>query len=208
MITIALTVSVLCLLLAMAMIVDFRRSRSTLLARITGLAPGTVTELRSKSRRLQKLAPGLANKIDSQLIELVEMIAVILNSGESMFAAVERVARISNSELSMEFAGMLRGVELGGRLDAELSALCQRVPTNSVREFSNKLSLAMARGTPLSNSLVSLARSLRAKHSAAVLRRAGANETKMLIPIVAIICPVTIVFALYPSSQFLSLGFS
>jgi hypothetical protein len=29
----------------------------------------------------------------------------------------------------------------------------------------------------------------------------------MLIPVVLLICPVTVIFALYPSSQFLALGF-
>jgi tight adherence protein C len=128
-------------------------------------------------------------------------------AGESLFKSILRVSKMSNSVLASEFSIMLNRIELGGEITTELSALCQRFPTDSIREFTNKLSLAIARGTPLSNSLVSLSTSLRASNSAVLLRRAGANETKMLIPVVLLVCPVTVIFALYPSSQFLALGF-
>jgi tight adherence protein C len=145
--------------------------------------------------------------IDQELVEVVEMIAAVLLAGESLFQSLARVTQMSNSHLASEFKILLSRIQLGGDMSSELSALCQRLPADSVREFANKISLALSRGTPLANSLISLSASLRASSSALMLRRAGANETKMLVPIVLLICPVTIVFALYPSGQFLALGF-
>lgn len=146
--------------------------------------------------------------MDFELTELVEMLVAILLAGESLFSSIKRLTEISKCSLSGHFGILLQRVELGGDLTGELGALCERIPTDSMREFTNKLSLAIARGTPLANSLISLTTSLRTRYAAALLRKAGVNETKMLIPVVLLICPVTIVFALYPSSQFLALGFN
>jgi tight adherence protein C len=135
------------------------------------------------------------------------MLVAALLAGESLHAALRRVSASSNSFLAKQFDMLLKRVDLGADISSELSALCERVPTDSIREFASKLALAISRGTPLSNSLNSLALSLRSKRSAALLRRAGVNETKMLVPVVLLICPVTVIFALYPSGQYLAVGF-
>lgn len=197
-----------CLALAMALIVDLASSRGRLFQRLAGLAPGaSLTGQVRVSRRSRNLSKEDAIQVDLELTELVEMLVAVLLAGESLFSALRRIANNSRGKVSAEFSKLLSRIELGGEMTTELSALCERLPTSSVREFSNKLSLAIARGTPLANSLSALALSLRAKRAASLLRRAGTNETKMLIPVVLLICPVTVIFALYPSSQFLAAGF-
>ena len=80
------------------------------------------------------------------------------------------------------------------------------MPTAAVREFANKISIALARGTPLALAFNSLSETLRARQANALLAKAGSNETKMLIPLVTLVLPTTVIFAIYPSFQFLSLG--
>lgn len=204
----SLAVCLLCFIFSVVLFVDGFRSRKGLYRRISSMAPGSrLTNLAPKITRIRKLPKNVAMSIDFELIEIVEMISALLLAGESLFRAIFRVTQISKSSLSGELRITLNRVELGGEIGSELSALCQRLPTDSVREFSNKLALALSRGTPLAGSLIALSSSLRASNSAELLRRAGANETKMLIPVVLLICPVTVIFALYPSSQFLLLGF-
>jgi tight adherence protein C len=60
----------------------------------------------------------------------------------------------------------------------------------------------------LAESLASLSFSLRERRSLELLARAGANETKMLIPLVALVLPTTVLFALYPSVLVLNVGFN
>lgn len=197
-----------CLALALVLMFDFVSSRGRLFQKVAALAPGSaLTNQVKASRRLRILSNADAIQVEIELTELVEMLVAVLLAGESLFSALKRISNNSRGKVSAEFSKLLSRIELGGEMTTELSALCERLPTNAVREFSNKLSLAIARGTPLANSLSALALSLRAKRGANLLRRAGTNETKMLIPVVLLICPVTVIFALYPSSQFLAAGF-
>lgn len=196
-----------CVFLAGSIFIEFFKTRGQLYTRISRLAPGSlIDQPNHKTKRIRKLSKQDAELVDFELTELVEMLAAILLTGESLFLAIKRLTIISKSKLANHFAILLQRVDLGGDLTGELGALCERIPTDSMREFTNKLSLAIARGTPLANSLTALSTSLRARYRAAILRKAGVNETKMLIPVVLLICPVTIIFALYPSSQFLALG--
>jgi len=197
-----------CAVLAISLLADLVKTRKRLYSRLAALAPGASLVERTRSaRRSRNLTKSDSIQVDLELTELVEMLVAILLAGESLFLAMNRIIDMSSGKVSDELAKLLKRVELGGEMTVELTALCERVPTDSIREFSNKLSLALARGTPLAGSLSALAMTLRAKRSAGLLRRAGINETKMLVPVVLLICPVTVIFALFPSSQFLSAGF-
>jgi tight adherence protein C len=197
-----------CLFLALSLLVNYSRSRKRLLSRVAGLAPGSeLPRIKKSAKRIRYLSKAESEIVDYELTQLVDMLNAILLAGDSLFSALKRLTQVSTGTLSAEFAILLERVELAGELTAELAALCERVPTDAMREFTNKISLAIARGTPLVSSLSSLSTSLRARRVSNLLRKAGVNETKMLIPIVLLICPVTVIFALYPSSQFLTIGF-
>jgi tight adherence protein C len=51
-----------------------------------------------------------------------------------------------------------------------------------------------------------LAESARGQLRVAQLKNAGKNELKMLVPLVFLILPVTVLFAIFPSLQILQLG--
>jgi tight adherence protein C len=207
MISISIFVACACIALAVAMVIDFSKSRGMLYSRIKYLSPGsTDRSMKVKSKRIRRLPPRMSELIDHEMTEVLAMLVASLQSGEALFGSLKRLSEISKGSLAEELRITLARVELGGDISTELGALCERIPTDAVREFANKLSLAIARGTPLAESLLSLSVSLKSKQSATTLKRAGSNETKMLIPIVLLVCPVTVIFALFPSSQFLALG--
>lgn len=185
--------------------------RQTILTRVRNLAPGAglVSEIViEKPTRAHRMSRMRRNQIDLELPDLIELLACSMLAGTSLHAGLRRVCEHSTGLVSQELTLMLRKLELGSHFDQELSALCERLPNPGIREFANKLSLALARGTPLSGSLVALSQGLRKKQSAMILAKAGSNETKMLIPLVALVLPTTVIFATYPSIQFLSFGFN
>jgi tight adherence protein C len=79
-------------------------------------------------------------------------------------------------------------------------------PDRLLIELVQKLKLAIDRGTPLADALESLVETARSEFSASILARAGSSETKMLIPTVFLILPVTVLFAIYPSLSLLGSG--
>jgi tight adherence protein C len=71
----------------------------------------------------------------------------------------------------------------------------------------NKVSLALERGTPLAQMLSEQGVSVREEIKSRLLKQAGRNETRMLIPLVFLILPITVLFAIYPSLELLNFGF-
>jgi tight adherence protein C len=49
--------------------------------------------------------------------------------------------------------------------------------------------------------------SVREEIKSRLLKQAGRNETRMLIPLVFLILPITVLFAIYPSLELLNFGF-
>jgi tight adherence protein C len=208
-ILLALLVSAISIATAAALLVAFS-GKVTLSSRLEQMIPGSGLDLTrvAKQRRVSKLSKRMRRQIDAELPDLIDLACGALLTGQSLHAAIERVASRSNSIVASELQVFLRNVSLGQSLSSELAALCERKPTAAMKEFVNKISLSIARGTPLAESFEALSASLRERRGFELLKRAGANETKMLIPLVALVLPTTVLFALYPSLLVLNIGFN
>jgi tight adherence protein C len=143
----------------------------------------------------------------SELPEIIELMAVSLSAGDGIFGAFTRVVPRANGVLAESLRMLLASLELGGELDVELDRLAKRLPHRQIVEFTSKVAIALRRGTPLSQMLSSLAESARADQRNDLLKQVGRNETKMLIPLVFLILPVTVLFAVYPSLQLLNIDY-
>lgn len=143
----------------------------------------------------------------AELPEILELMAVSLSAGDGIFGALARVAPRAKGVLGDSLRKMLASLELGAELDSELDWLARNLPQRQILEFTHKLSIALRRGAPLSQMLQSLAESTRAELRNDLLRQAGRNETRMLIPLVFLILPVTVLFAVYPSLQLLNIEY-
>jgi tight adherence protein C len=76
-----------------------------------------------------------------------------------------------------------------------------------VRELATKLSLASANGSAVTELVEEYVQSAVLQLKASLLERAGKNETKMMIPVVFIILPITVMFAIFPSLTILQSTF-
>jgi tight adherence protein C len=143
----------------------------------------------------------------SELPEILELMAVSLSAGDGLFGALARVTPRANGVLAESLQKVLLALELGADLETELAWLARNLPQRQIVEFTNKLSIALRRGTPLSQMLRSLAESTRSELRNDLLKQAGRNETRMLIPLIFLILPVTVLFAVYPSLQLLNIDY-
>lgn len=142
-----------------------------------------------------------------ELPEILELLSVSLSAGDGIYGALTRVVPRANGVLADSLRKSLAALELGADLDFELDRLAKSLPQRQIAEFTSKLSIALRRGTPLSEMLRNLAESSRAEQRNELLKQVGRNETRMLIPLVFLILPVTVLFAVYPSLQLLNIDY-
>ena len=179
---------------------------------VTRIAIGT--ESFSVSKAFTKIGLALRSqnspRIEKALFELpeiIEILVVSLRSGEGVFQSLEKVASRATGELARELERILLAVSYGAALATEINKLPDSLPHPQFAEFANKISLSLTRGTPLAQMLQDQGKSTRAETRNRLLRQAGKNETKMLIPLVFLILPITVLFAIYPSLKLLNFGF-
>lgn len=149
-------------------------------------------------------------KLDRALFELpefIDLLVVHLRAGDGIYLSFSSVVPRCEGELAKELTQVLRAVEFGAAFGEELKRLASSIPQPQVIEFINKIVLALDRGTPLAQMLGDLSLSTRAEIRNMLLRQAGRNETRMLIPLVFLILPITVLFAIYPSLELLNFGF-
>lgn len=166
----------------------------------TGLKPMIVSGLLSGNRKKSERAL-------LELPEILEMLVVSLGAGDGIYRAFATVVPRCDGLLATELARVLKSVEYGGTFGEEIRAVSTALPTPQIAEFTAKVALALERGTPLAQMLSEQSQSTRAEIRNQLLRQAGKNETRMLIPLVFLILPITVLFAIYPSLELLNFGF-
>lgn len=163
-------------------------------------------QLKEKGAHVFTSKSRLRSALD-ELPEILEMLAVSLSAGDGIFSALARVTPRASGVLATELKTLFISLELGGDLETELADLARRLPQRQVIEFTGKLVTALKRGAPLAHMLREQAQSARSEVRNELLMQVGRNETRMLIPLIFLILPVTVLFAVYPSLQFLNVDY-
>ena len=147
---------------------------------------------------LSRRAAARAARVRTDLPPAAEMLALAVVAGESVPAALERVAAITGGPLGEELRRVVADVRAGRPLAAALDALASHVDEPVVTAFCDAIVTALDRGTPLAEVLHAQAGDIRDRTRQALLEEGGKREIAMLVPVVLLILPVTVVFALYP----------
>jgi tight adherence protein C len=120
-------------------------------------------------------------------------------SGISPLRAIELIALDTNSELSSELFQILERVRQGDSSSQALEVFARRVNTLDARRFSNAISMALERGSPLIPVLSALVGDARNEEKVRLLRRVGKAEIALMVPVVFLLLPISVLFALFPS---------
>ena len=138
-----------------------------------------------------------------QVPDFLDLFSVALSSGESVHSALSRVVPRMHGVVASEFKQLLLALELGSDFESELTQMSIRNSNNPLSEVANRLLLAIRRGSPIAQLLSNQAAFVRNDLHNQMLKLSGRNETRMLIPLVFLILPVTILFAIFPSLEML-----
>jgi tight adherence protein C len=141
---------------------------------------------------------------ESEFPSIVELFAVLVSAGESPSTALLRVSERARGEMAEKFAGALIDLKNGKSLSQSLDVLGAQVNSPTIRRFCDTLILAIERGTSLSDVLNRQVEEVRAGQHASLLVAAGKAEISLMIPVIFLILPISVLFALWPS--YVSLG--
>jgi tight adherence protein C len=137
---------------------------------------------------------------------IAELLALAVSAGEGAVGALERVTRTSRGELAKELGRALADARAGASLVTALDGIANRTSLPALARFCEGVAIAVERGTPLAEVLRAQAVDVREAGRRALLEAGGRKEIAMMVPVVFLVLPVTVLFALFPA--FLSLTFT
>jgi tight adherence protein C len=129
---------------------------------------------------------------------VAELLALAVTAGESPTAAIARVTRLSGGELARELGGALGRARAGVPLTGALQQVADRTSVDALARFVDGLLVAIERGTPLAEVLRAQAADVREAGKRRLLEAGGRKEIAMMVPVVFLVLPVTVLFALFP----------
>ena len=144
------------------------------------------------------------NRIESEFPAIVEMLTLAIAAGETPIGAFARIADRSDAFLAQEFSDVVRQVRTGRPFHEALDEMARSLKSPSIRRFIDALVMALVRGAPIVEVLHRHVAEARINQRNLVMDKAGKAETTMMIPIVFLILPISVLFALWPSINQLS----
>jgi tight adherence protein C len=136
---------------------------------------------------------------------VADLLALAVTAGEAPAAALDRVCRLCRGELGRELAAALAEAHAGAALPGALQSLADRTSLEPLARFVDGIVIALERGTPLAEVLRAQSADVREARKRDLLATGGRREIAMLVPVVFLILPVTVLFAMYPGLVTLTL---
>ncbi len=133
---------------------------------------------------------------------VAELLALAVGAGEGAVGALDRVCRLSQGELADELRRALADARAGANLPTALQGLADRSGLASLRRFVDGVVIAVQRGTPLADVLRAQAQDVREEGRRTLMEAGGRKEIAMMVPVVFLILPVTVLFAVFPGFTF------
>ncbi|MFM9151554.1 MAG: type II secretion system F family protein [Candidatus Planktophila sp.] len=156
-------------------------------------------------RRLTYSVKRQRSAIDSEFPAIIEMLTLAISAGESPLSAFKRISEQSHGYLSRKFRTVISHVHQGAPFHSALDLMGRDLNSPLVRKFVDSLVNAMVRGAPITEVLIRHAQEARDHQRNQILAAAGKAEISMMIPVVFLILPISMLFALWPSLMNLNL---
>jgi tight adherence protein C len=178
-----------------------------LLGTVAGGLVGFIAGVWVVDYRLARAVTAREERITEEFPTIIELLGLALAAGYSLPRALSRVSGRSRGELGQEWARVMSAVDLGAPLGQSLRDSAARVGGAQVIAFVEHLAQALDRGAPLGEVVSSHARDAKEQYTRVLVDKAGKAEVQMLVPMVLLILPITVIFAIYPGLQALQFGF-
>jgi tight adherence protein C len=137
-------------------------------------------------------------RLREELPYALDLFGIAMIAGEGISGALRRSTELLGEPLRSELDETASRIRSGASFQVALDELRARSTEPAIGRFADALSIALERGTPVVETLEALARDLREEERRALLEGGARRELAMLLPVVFLLLPVIVVFALYP----------
>jgi tight adherence protein C len=165
---------------------------------LAGAGVLTLGGVLTRDRWLTRQVARREERMLAEFPTVAELLALAVGAGEGPVGALERVSRISSGELSRELGRALADARAGASLVQALDGIARRTSLAPLARFVDGVAIAVERGTPLAEVLRAQAVDVREAGKRRLLESAGKREIAMMVPVVFLVLPVTLLFALFP----------
>jgi len=135
------------------------------------------------------------SEINEELVSILQMISI----GESPMMALKHVSTRSEGHLPKLINKSFEKYSSGINLTQTLNFIAVATGSTQVRRLTNSIQIAIQRGTPILDVLNNQVVALNKQINLELLKKSGKSEIALLIPVVFLILPVSISFAIWPS---------
>lgn len=189
---------------------------SVVVARSTAAAPGllaaivvvaTALGVVGPDQLLSRAARARRDRIAAELPTVLEFLTLSLSAGEAVLDALRRMSRAGSGDLAHELSTVVAQVNAGVPLSDALNRCADEIQLAALSRTVDQLTGALDRGSPLVEVLRAQAQDSRDEAKRVLLESAGKKEIAMMLPLVFLILPVTVAFAIFPGILVLQLGF-
>lgn len=169
---------------------------------VLATAAGAIGRDQALSRQITRREQAMVAEFPT----VAELLALAVGAGETPLAAMERVAATMHGELAEEIRTTLADVRSGLPLAHALDRMAGRTELPSIARFTEGVAVAVERGTPLGEVLRAQAEDAREVGHRALMEEGGRKEVYMMMPVVFLMLPVTVLFAIFPGLSVLRVG--
>ena len=155
---------------------------------------------------LTRAARARVSRIEEELPTVLEFLALCLSAGEGILDSLRRVGDVGAGDFTRELRGVVLSVGTGSSLSESLARLARDLDVPAVSRSIDQMVAAIDRGAPLAHVLQAQALDAREDAKRSLLESAGRKEILMLLPLVFLILPLSVLFAVFPGVFMLRLG--
>ncbi|TRW44311.1 type II secretion system F family protein [Georgenia yuyongxinii] len=177
-----------------------------LLPLLLGVVVCTVGGGAARDQMLTRAVRRRQERMRAQLPDVVELLALAVGAGEGPVGALERIVRSTRGALTDEVRHTLADARSGIPLALAFERMAARTDAPAVARFAEGVAVALERGTPLGDVLRAQAQDARESSRRELMETGGKKEMAMMVPVVFLVLPITVIFAIFPGLAVLRVG--
>ena len=174
---------------------------TVLLPALLGVGAVLLVDVRLTLRARARLA-----RLNEELPTTLEFLGLCLAAGEGLLDTLRRVSSIGTGELTGEFGRVVLAVHTGSSLADALTEMSARLESAPVSRAVDHIIAALERGAPLAGVLHAQASDAREEGKRELIEQAGRKEIAMMLPLVFLLLPQSVLFAVFPGLFLFQVG--